>query len=193
MTVFALCKSRSFEQHLKRVLGSEPELQFVQSAGVLCDSARARAVVALVHATSYPTSLPRILEVYSRTPTLVVGLAADRPNLREMLEFSHFGIAGYFNSYMADIHYAHLLTMLRSGQTWFSPGLLSRALELARTAFQKPSAEDLLKPLTPRECEIARDVALGLSNKHIANVRHISESTVKTHLTRIFRKLQIPD
>ena len=193
MTVFVLSTSVSFEQHLSRGLRDEPRLRFNQSARVLCESARGRAAVSLVHAPSYPNALPQMLQALSGNSALRVGVATDRPNLKEMLELFRFGIVGYFNSYMADVHYVHLLTLLRGGQTWFSPGLLNRALELAREAIQKPNNDDLLKPLTPRECEIARDVAQGLGNKHIADVRCITESTVKAHLTYIFKKLHIPD
>ena len=193
MTIIVLSKLVSFEQHLKRVFGEESGLRFVQSPRILRDTVRGQDAVALVHATSFSADLPQILEALSSATPLAVGVAADHPTLEEMLGFTRFAIRGYFNSYMADTHYEHMLTLLRSGQTWFVPGLLGRALELAREVIQKPSDSDLLRPLTARECEIARDVAQGLSNKRIANVRHISESTVKTHLTRIFKKLHIAD
>ena len=47
------------------------------------------------------------------------------------------------------------------------------------------------KLLTPREAEIARFVAEGLSNKQIARKATISEATVKIHLHRAYRKLGI--
>jgi RNA polymerase sigma factor (sigma-70 family) len=51
--------------------------------------------------------------------------------------------------------------------------------------------EQLLDPLTEREIEILRLVAAGLSNDEIAQKLVISVSTVKTHLTRIFDKLNV--
>jgi DNA-binding NarL/FixJ family response regulator len=45
--------------------------------------------------------------------------------------------------------------------------------------------------LTPREAEIARFVAAGLSNKQIARKANISEGTVKIHLHRAYQKLGI--
>jgi DNA-binding NarL/FixJ family response regulator len=45
--------------------------------------------------------------------------------------------------------------------------------------------------LTPREAEIVRAVANGLSNKEIAKELWVSVQTVKFHLTNIYRKLQI--
>jgi DNA-binding CsgD family transcriptional regulator len=45
--------------------------------------------------------------------------------------------------------------------------------------------------LSERECEIARHVALGLSNKQIAATLGISTNTVATYLRRMFRKLGV--
>jgi DNA-binding CsgD family transcriptional regulator len=47
------------------------------------------------------------------------------------------------------------------------------------------------KLLTPREAEIARFVAAGLSNKQIARKASIAEGTVKIHLHRAYQKLGI--
>jgi DNA-binding CsgD family transcriptional regulator len=50
---------------------------------------------------------------------------------------------------------------------------------------------DLAEILTPRELQIATLVALGCSNKEIANRLSISEWTISTHLRRIFIKLDV--
>ena len=47
------------------------------------------------------------------------------------------------------------------------------------------------KRLTPREAEIARLVAAGLSNKQIARKASIAEGTVKIHLHSAYQKLGI--
>ena len=47
--------------------------------------------------------------------------------------------------------------------------------------------------LTPRELEILRLVAQGGSNRNIGMSLYISEKTVKNHLSRIFRKMQVDD
>jgi DNA-binding NarL/FixJ family response regulator len=46
-------------------------------------------------------------------------------------------------------------------------------------------------PLTPRELEVLQMVAEGLSNKTIARRLHLSEHTVKFHVSSIFSKLQV--
>ena len=45
--------------------------------------------------------------------------------------------------------------------------------------------------LTERECQIARLVSEGLSNKEIGRVLNITDGTIKVHLHNIFQKLEI--
>jgi DNA-binding NarL/FixJ family response regulator len=45
--------------------------------------------------------------------------------------------------------------------------------------------------LTGRELDILRQLAQGLGNKEIARALFISEATVKTHLSRIYGKLEV--
>lgn len=54
-------------------------------------------------------------------------------------------------------------------------------------------AKDLIQPLSERELEVLRLLSTGLSNKEIAPVLFISESTVKTHVEHIIHKLGVSD
>jgi NarL family two-component system response regulator LiaR len=47
--------------------------------------------------------------------------------------------------------------------------------------------------LTSRELEVLRLIARGLQNKQIAAQLHVSEKTVKTHVSAILRKLDVTD
>lgn len=54
-------------------------------------------------------------------------------------------------------------------------------------------AADIEVPLTQRESEVLRQLALGLTNKEIAQALHISYETVKEHVQHILRKIGVSD
>ncbi|MEM8681368.1 MAG: response regulator transcription factor [Planctomycetota bacterium] len=53
--------------------------------------------------------------------------------------------------------------------------------------------EDVEVPLTQRESEVLRQLALGLTNKEIAQTLEISYETVKEHVQHILRKVGVSD
>ena len=71
------------------------------------------------------------------------------------------------------------------GQVWMPPELQAR---VAETLQERRSTQ-----LTPREAEIVHQVSMGLRNGEIAKNLFISEQTVKTHLSHIFRKISVRD
>jgi DNA-binding NarL/FixJ family response regulator len=54
-------------------------------------------------------------------------------------------------------------------------------------------AEDVEAALTKREAEVLRQIALGLTNKEIAQSLHISYETVKEHVQHVLRKVGVSD
>lgn len=56
---------------------------------------------------------------------------------------------------------------------------------------EHPSARELAS-LSPRETEVARLVAKGLSNADVGKQLHISSSTVARHLANIYKRLELP-
>jgi DNA-binding NarL/FixJ family response regulator len=54
-------------------------------------------------------------------------------------------------------------------------------------------AADVEVPLTARESEVLKQLALGLTNKEIANSLQISYETVKEHVQHILRKIGVSD
>lgn len=71
------------------------------------------------------------------------------------------------------------------GETVLAPPVAARLVSRLRT----PD----LPQLTAREIEVLRCVSYGLSNVEAAARLHIAEATVKTHLLRVFSKLDVDD
>ncbi|WP_410982421.1 response regulator [Bacillus cereus] len=63
---------------------------------------------------------------------------------------------------------------------------------LRRPAAQEKK-QDSLFMLTKREKEVLREIAKGRSNKEIAAELHITEQTVKTHVSNVLAKLEVDD
>lgn len=51
--------------------------------------------------------------------------------------------------------------------------------------------QELIEPLTDREVEVLKLLGQGLANSEIGDELHISDNTVKTHVSNIFQKLNV--
>lgn len=90
------------------------------------------------------------------------------------------------------------IRLVASGDAVVAPRITQRLLEtyvrsLPVTRDPQLPADPLLKDLTPRELEVLRVIAEGLSNAEIAHKFFLSETTVKTHVRRILSKLHLRD
>jgi DNA-binding NarL/FixJ family response regulator len=84
--------------------------------------------------------------------------------------------------------------LVRSGDALLAPSITRRLVERFAPHQDGPAAMHAdLSGLTPRELEVLRLLARGLSNAELAAELTLSEATVKTHVARILTKLQIRD
>jgi len=74
------------------------------------------------------------------------------------------------------------------GESFLSPTVARKVLEEVFQPTEKPLSPD---PLTKREIEVLQVVAKGKSNREIAEVLNISETTVRTHVSNILAKLHL--
>ncbi len=97
------------------------------------------------------------------------------------------GATGYV---LKDEALDNLVTAIRAiakGETWLSQRIAGR---LARKAIA-PARTAEAEPLTPREREVLRLLALGLSNDEIAEQLSITKRTVQNHVSNIYGKLAL--
>jgi len=79
-----------------------------------------------------------------------------------------------------------------AGEALLSPAVTRRVIaHFTRTHRQAPP--DGLQTLTSREIDVFRLIAQGMSNAEIGEQLFISETTVKTHVTRLLQKLDLRD
>lgn len=79
------------------------------------------------------------------------------------------------------------------GESWLDPAVTARVLRTYRHAAPEPPPAAPAEALTTREHEVLRAIGRGRSNAEIAHLLHISELTVKSHIGRIFTKLDLRD
>jgi DNA-binding NarL/FixJ family response regulator len=104
--------------------------------------------------------------------------------------------AGASGFVLKDIPPEQLVAAIRAvaaGDRMLSPSVTKRLIEsFVRTPLPAPPPPEVAE-LTPRELEMLRLVARGLSNAEIAAEAYVSEPTVKTHVARILMKLGLRD
>jgi DNA-binding NarL/FixJ family response regulator len=85
--------------------------------------------------------------------------------------------------------------VVASGEALLAPAITRRLIgEFARLRPQRTTpAAIVLADLTPRETEVLRLLAEGLSNPEIAGRLVVTEETVKTHVSRVLHKLGLRD
>ena len=129
-------------------------------------------------------------------------LAAD--NTARILILTTFGLdeyvyealrAGASGFVLKDDPPEQLIAAVRTvaaGDALLSPAITKQVIEQF-TRIHRPEPPKELDELTPREQDILRLIAGGLSNAEIARDLVISETTVKTHVTHILQKLGLRD
>lgn len=120
----------------------------------------------------------RVLE--RRPEVRVIALTASIDEAR-MMGVLRAGAVGYVRK---DAEPETLLAAVRAvarGKTYIDPAVSDQVLH----------ASSPREVLTPREREVLRRLALGLTNREIADALCISEETVKTHVGSVLGKLQV--
>ncbi|MBC6459665.1 response regulator [Actinomadura sp. HBU206391] len=83
---------------------------------------------------------------------------------------------------------------IAAGDSLLSPSVTRRVIDrMARQPTPELTDQGKLKSLTPREREVLQLIAQGLSNREIAVVLVVEESTIRTHVKRILMKLDLRD
>ena len=128
-------------------------------------------------------ALRELRRISPSTRVIVLTSFADDQNV---LAAIRAGAAGYL---LKDVRPAELVDAIRrarAGEAWLHPTAAAALIAELQAA---PAAAEL----TPRELEVLRLLARGMSNKAIAAELVIAEKTVKTHVSNILAKLHLAD
>jgi DNA-binding NarL/FixJ family response regulator len=104
------------------------------------------------------------------------------------------GASGFLLKDVSPEHLVAAVRLVRSGDALLAPTITRRLVErFARRDDAKPTLHRDLHQLTPRELDVLRLLATGLSNAELADQLTLSVATVKTHVASILSKLDLRD
>lgn len=136
--------------------------------------------------------LPRLREVAPAARVLILTGLRDTELHQQAVRLGAAGVVAKDKA--ADL-LLKAIERVHAGETWLDR--MTTASLLAELASGKAKPRDpeaaRIETLTPREREVVSLIATGLRNKQIADRLHISEATVRHHLTSIFSKLEVSD
>jgi DNA-binding NarL/FixJ family response regulator len=158
------------EEALALVASSQPDVVLMDLRMPRRDGVSATGAIV----SGYPSTKVLVLTTYDTDTDILHAVEA--------------GAAGYL---LKDTPHAELLDGIRAasrGETVLAPPVAARLMSRLRT----PAAPAAVQP-SPRELEVLAAVARGLSNAEIGRELFIGEATVKTHLQRLFTKLDVDD
>ncbi len=129
----------------------------------------------------------QIRDAFADTQVLVLTTYADDESLFPALQA---GARGYLTKDASAEEIEQAIRALAAGRTHLDPSVQQRLVAAIVDASNIPRAEspELPDGLTPREAEVLKLIAAGLSNAEIAEALVVSSATVKTHVNRIFYK-----
>jgi DNA-binding NarL/FixJ family response regulator len=102
------------------------------------------------------------------------------------------GASGFLLKDVTPAHLAAAVRLVSTGDALLAPSITRRLVERFASGADSPVHRDLAA-LTSREREVLTLMGRGLSNAELAQRLTLSEATVKTHVVRIFAKLNLRD
>ena len=127
---------------------------------------------------------PNVLKEAPGAKLLVLSMQDDPHYVREAFAA---GAAGYVLKEAADTELVHAVREVAGGGRYVHPALGAR-LAAAEVDERRRAEED---PLSEREREVLRLLALGHTNQEIAKMLYISVRTAETHRAHIMQKLRL--
>jgi two-component system response regulator NreC len=128
--------------------------------------------------------MPAVLQASPEVKVLVLSMQDDPRYVREAFEV---GAAGYVLKEAADTEVVGAIRAVAAGERYVHPALGARLVAAAAEERKRADAD----PLSEREREVLRLLALGHTNQEIAKMLYISVRTAETHRAHIMQKLRL--
>jgi DNA-binding NarL/FixJ family response regulator len=181
---------------LRLILDAEPDLRVVAEAS---DGAEAveQALRHDVHLAVLDITMPlrtglqAAREIARRRPDTRILILSMHDNEEYLFEALAVGAAGYVLKSAVDTDLVNACRAALRGEAFLYPAAVNALIRshLERTRDERGPFD----PLSPREAEVVKLIAEGLSSREIADVLVISPKTVERHRSNILEKLDLRD
>jgi DNA-binding NarL/FixJ family response regulator len=181
---------------IRTILESVPDIKVAAEAenglAVVSEAIKHRPDVALID-IKMPVvdGLAAIEELRRRLPALPVVVLTSFGTQPNALRAMRNGVAGFVLKNCAPDELIRAVRAAHDGEAYLSPAVTRFVLDMLTPAEAERSqaAANRLAALAPRESQVLRLVAQGMSNAEIARCLAMTETTVKTYVSRILSKL----
>jgi two-component system, NarL family, response regulator NreC len=177
---------------LRRILDAEADIETVAEAAdaerAVFEAIEHRPDVVLMDIVMPGKSgiegMPAVLQAVPESKVLVLSMQDDPRYVREAFEA---GASGYVLKEAADSEVVGAVRAVAAGERYVHPALGARLVQ-AEAEERRRAEQD---PLSEREREVLRLLALGHTNQEIAKTLYISVRTAETHRAHIMQKLRL--
>lgn len=194
MTILIADDHPLVREALHRALDVEEDMKVVAEAGdgeeavKLASELRPKVVVMdiVMPKVNGIEATRKIKEIAPDTAILILTAYDDEEYVLGLLDA---GAAGYLLKSARGRDLVGAIRTIRAGESVLHPNIIARLLKRATLAPVRDKKARVL--LSERESEVLRLVALGMSNREVAEELSLSQRTVKAHLTSVFNKLSV--
>ncbi len=181
---------------LAHTLAAESDFIVVGHGGTAVEAVRCAQAeapdVMLLDVKMHGGGLDIAHSIASTCPSVKLVMLTVSEDPRHVGAALHSGVHGYVLKGISGPELIEIVRAVHNGAVYVSPsiaaGLVSR---LRGGKLDKDDTTDCLDELTVREEQVLEFVALGFTNKEIAEQLHLREKTVKHYVTSILQKLQV--
>ena len=186
-----------FQESLGRLLESQPDMSVVGGATtVLSAIEKARQlkpdVILMDFTLPDGTGLDATRVIVNEHPSVKIIFLTIHEENEKIFEAIRQGAQGYLLKNVSSNHLLSYLRGLERGEVAMQPEFTSRILkEFAQLPARDSLSAEATSRLTTRQRDILRELKTGASNRQIAARLVISEQTVKNHVSRVLKKLNV--
>jgi DNA-binding NarL/FixJ family response regulator len=186
-----------FQESLGRLLDAQPDMSIVGGATTIVEAiTKARAlkpdVILMDFTLPDGTGVEATQTILGEQPAVKIIFLTIHEDDEKIFDAIRHGAVGYLPKSVTSSRLLTYLRGLEHGEVAIQPEFTARILkEFANLPARADTNGEAAARLTPRQREILRELKTGATNRQIAARLVISEQTVKNHVSRVLKKLNL--